>query len=198
MAPETIALASVVTSGAVSTAAIVFSWLSGWRGRLHDRAVRREDRRQERVQEAYEALIGYVEKRIRIAAGIRPFMPPEDEPAPVTEQEVERAQTLVDLHASPEVDRLIDEFGKMLLRIRNVDLDLRANEWTAERRDEGWDPAPDGFADSGEATRYVSEYGIAELRDIKDRLRQQMRTELNPGTKVPVLDPSKDLGQQPR
>ena len=196
--PETIALASVISTGAVGVAAIVFGWLGGWRGRVHDRAVRREDRQQERLQDVYEALIGYVEKRIRITAQIRPLMTVKGESPPpaVTDQEVERAQTLVDLHASPEVNRLIDEFGKTLLRIRNVDLDLRANERTAERRDEDWDPAPDGFADSAEATRYVAEYGINELRQIKDRLRQQMRTELNPGTKVPELDPSKAVDTQ--
>jgi hypothetical protein len=139
---ETIALASVISSGAVGVAAVIGSVVGGWRDRVNTRNVQREDRRQERLQQAYEALIAYVEKRIRIAARLRPLLSyPNDPPPPtITDEEIERAQALVDIHASPEVDRLICEFSGKLREIENAEFALRMNDDRIKTRGQDLDP----------------------------------------------------------
>jgi hypothetical protein len=181
--PETIALPSVISSGAVGVAAILGSLLGGWRDRAGSRNLQREERRQERLKNAYEALIGYIEKRIRIAARIRPIITYENEPPlpPIRDEEVDRAQALVDIHASPEVNQLVEEFSEKFRNIENAEFALRANDKSVKTRGQDLDAKAYGFPDWVEPGVFVSLDGIKQLRDIKDRLRQQMRQELNPG-----------------
>jgi hypothetical protein len=182
---ETVALVSVIASGAVGLVAVGGSLLSGWRDRMATRDAQREDRRQERVEDAYQALIAYVEKRIRIAAAIRPLLTyPNQPPAPsVDDEEVQTAQALVDLHASPEVDAMMNEFADTLRKIDDAETALKMNEDAGRKQGSDRDPNDFGWPTWAEAYKFVSRDGIDQLRAIKNRMREQMRRELNPGTK---------------
>ena len=133
---ETITLVSVIATGVVGVGAVASSVLIGWRDRVHTRSVRREDRRQERVEETYEVLVACLDKRIRISARIRPMMTYTNDPPPptLTDEENERVHALVDLHASPEVDRLVKEFSETLRKIYKTEVLLRMNDDAAQKR----------------------------------------------------------------
>jgi len=133
---ETITLVSVIATGVVGVGAVASSVLIGWRDRVHTRSVRREDRRQERVEETYEVLVACLDKRIRISARIRPMMTYTNDPPPPTQtdEENERVHALVDRHASPEVDRLVKEFSETLRKIYKTEVLLRMNDDAAQKR----------------------------------------------------------------
>ena len=102
MTAESVALASIIVSGVVGVAGVAAGLLAAWLDRVHNRNVQREVRQQERAEETYELLISYVDKRIRVAARLRPPVSHDHDPPPptVTEEEGERVHALVDLHAS--------------------------------------------------------------------------------------------------
>ena len=92
-------------------------------------------------------------------------------------------QALTDLHVSPEVDRLMEEFSKTLRKIHETERLLRTNEEAAQKRSAQLKPTDFGWPDWVEPHMFVTHQGIVELTSIKDRLQAQMRRELNPGKK---------------
>jgi len=126
--PTTVALVSVISSGAVGTAGVLVAGLGGWRQRVHDRTMKQEDRRQERLEETYLALVSFVERRIRQVDAIRPIVEPHPKPPEITAEEIQRVYSLVKLHASTEVSKLLDEFNDVGTNVHTADFAMRMLE----------------------------------------------------------------------
>jgi hypothetical protein len=176
---QQIALASVISSGAVAMAAVIGSVVTGHL----DRRARRKDaqisREQPRLERTYLELATYVHRRRLEAEAIRPFMTTvgQHDPTPVTPDEIDRVRSLVMSIASDEVRDIIDEFGAALGTISDADATLSGMERESAKTGREVDSQAWGGTKRDYDKRLKD--AKATLRDIDDRrLREQTRREL--------------------
>jgi hypothetical protein len=92
----------------------------------------------------------------------RPQTPPRHGPPWAADpgEEIDRVQALTDLHVSPEVDRLMEEFSKTLRKIHEMERLLRMNEEAAQERSAQLKPTDFGWPDWVEPHMFVTHQGI--------------------------------------
>jgi hypothetical protein len=176
---QQIALASVISAGAVALAAVI---ATAWTAHLDRVATRKEaqtSRRQDRLERTYIELATYVHHKRMQAEAVRPFMTFKDQPEvePVTQAEVDRARSLAMTIASPEVRAIIDEFSAALGEITDANATLLGMERAAAQT--GRDVDPEVWGSTGPEQDRRIEAAKQVVRDIDDRrLHEQTRREL--------------------
>ena len=169
---------SVVLAG-IGLSSLAASLWSGRRDRLHDRAVRWEQRRQERLEDAYVTILEYVNNRIASeAAKSRPLGTPPTELVPPVPSEIAHARALAAAHASEPVRQLLDAFFAELTKIKDGELELHAIDQTRDSGQPGTATEAEHYADLLHCTHGGA---IPTLRAIEERLHEQVRRELLDG-----------------
>lgn len=124
MSPNSIALASVIVTGATAIVAVGVTGLSGWRDRAHQKAMADTERKQARLAEAYVALLDHVAKVSYWAQKLRPVVdtnPPQPLP-PVPDFDASAAvMARVDAYGSDRVTELTHEWDAAVKAIMRAD-----------------------------------------------------------------------------
>jgi hypothetical protein len=133
---QTPVIVASIVAGSVSALSVLTVAVNGWRERTHDRAVRREERQQERLERTYTGLIEYTGEQIeRLATACALVNSPRTWP-PVDEVEVLRIRAMVMLHGSAEVRRLLQEFLDVVQELRVAAARLPTLDAAQSRMDE--------------------------------------------------------------
>jgi hypothetical protein len=176
---NTAVLWSVIISGVLAVVGLgglaVAIW-TGRRDRIHDRTVRWEQRRQERLEVAYVTILEYINNRIESEAAKWPTLgaSPTDLPPP-DHSEIGRARALAAAHASEPVRRLLDEFFAAFRKIRENDLERRALDKAGDPARTATEAEIEHYA---ELLNYSQGGAVPILRAIEERLHDQVRHEL--------------------
>jgi len=174
---QKIALASVISGGVVGLAGLVVAALAGRLDRVSSRKMVREERHQQRLADAYVALLEVAEKIGNWAALVRPAldsMPPRD-PPPLPDVDIQiRVTALVNAYGSDDVKTRLKEWRDTVSAIRNADLKIARRLEYAQRGDATgpiadylgpWNALEDTLRPAEtEARRLITEQVAAELR----------------------------------
>jgi hypothetical protein len=87
----------------------------------HEQVMAREARQQDRLERTYTELGIYLSRRADWARSVHPFLGPVPTPDPMTPGERWRIETIVTNHGSPEVRRLLGQWGEIARKIENAD-----------------------------------------------------------------------------
>jgi hypothetical protein len=185
---------AVVSSNAIAVVSVVFSGLVGlggltvavWgarRDRHHDRTVRWEQRRQERLERAYVAVLEYVDKRIESEAAKNPTLRGAAPELPAVDpNEITRARALAAAHAGAEVRALLDEFFAALKEIERAKAERAAIDPARDRGSPATEARTTRYAELGAFTEGGG--GVDKLRSIEERLHDQVRIDFD-GQRAP-------------
>src|SRR5262245_50739995 len=106
MNADAIALASVISSGAVGLTGVIVAAISGWRDRRHSGEEAETERQQRRLAEAYVDLLQTAERTGQWVSAIHPVIdtvPPQPVPGPPDVTEQARSWALLGAFASEQV-----------------------------------------------------------------------------------------------
>ncbi len=135
----------------------------------HEQAMAAETRRQERLEEAYIELLGYLSRQWAWARSVRPFWGQFSAPEPLPQEERWRIEALVTAYGSQEVARLLEEWGKRAAAIEAADATIRDAE----------SPNPSQQADDEARQTLKAMAGHKDAMQKADRaIRDQVRREL--------------------
>jgi hypothetical protein len=139
----------------------------------HEQAMAVEARRQERLEQAYLELLTYLSHFVDWVRSIRPIWGPIPTPDPVPDEERRRIEALVTAYGSPEVLRLLREWGECAAKVDRVNDMLR-------RRDKSRDPGQDFDDEAHKEDLALPGYKQAML-DADKAIRDQVQRELAGG-----------------
>jgi hypothetical protein len=117
---------SAVT-GVVALAGILATWRTGQQARTHDVRLAREERRQDRLANAYVELLTMAERVGQWASMVRPFIdttPPQPVPPLPDLMEQARAEALIQAYGSPAVQELAASWRDAVRAIIRADRTL--------------------------------------------------------------------------
>lgn len=109
MALDVVALASVITTGVVGLAGLGATVWTSKRAREHAEKLATGQRQQERLQDAYLALLQAMRRSGLWAQNVKPTLdtdPPRPVPDPADDDDWSRVLALLDAYGSPEVREL--------------------------------------------------------------------------------------------
>lgn len=175
-------LRAILTGGGLAAlGGVVSAWITNWLGGRrdrrrydHERAMALETRRQERLEQAYIELLGYLSHYAEWMSSPQRLLgqqvaPPD--PPPLEERK--RVMVLLEAYGSQEVRRLLREWRSCAAKLENADDDLPTVDLhdEADTEDEAW--APD-------MNKIRSAHRKATLKAdqaIRDRIRQELAGE---------------------
>jgi hypothetical protein len=169
----------LVAAGAVVGAvagALLTNWLGARRDRRtheHEQVMAREARRQERLEQAYLELLRYLSHYLDWARSVRPIVGPVPVPDPLPREERWRIEALVTAYGSPEVLRLLREWGERAAKIEDVDATLRLLEQSRN-------PSPESDREAMQENRALPGYKQAMFdadKAIRDRVQRELAGE---------------------
>jgi hypothetical protein len=180
-----IAWLALVGGAALATAGgIVTGWQTNRLGMKrdkqeheHQRQLARDALAQERLDRTYTELGIFLARRWAWARSVHPFMGTVPPPDPIPDEELWRIETLVKNYGSPEVQELLDEWGKVVQKIENADAIIRLTDTSRAPSDELDQEAMQ------EKKAIEMEYR-PEMIKVADAIRRQMNDELAGQTQV--------------
>lgn len=161
----------------VVLAALAANWLGDKRDQRkykHERDMAAEARRQERLEQAYIELLGYLSRHLDWAKSVRPLWGQPPIPEPLPSEERRRIETLVTAYGSEEVGRLLREWGERAAKIENADATIRMVEKSVRPSQQMEDQAR-------EEHLAISSYKDAMFKAdeaIRDRVRRELTDEV--------------------
>jgi hypothetical protein len=145
--------------------------------RAHERQMARDAADQERLERTYMDLGTYLSRHADWEKSVQPMLGSPAPPDPMTPAERWRIETLVTLHASPEVKRLLAEWRKHASTIDNADITIRTAEGSRDYESSLHEEAHrEGLAMPGYRTA---------MHDADRAIRDQMYSELHEHTALP-------------
>jgi len=163
-----------VVGGLVS--GMLTNWLGAKRDQRtheHEQVMAREARRQERLEQTYIELLTYLSHHLDWAKSIRPIWGPIPTPDPLPPEERWRIEALVTAHGSPEVLRLLREWGECAAKIDNADATMRL-------LDKSRNPSQQFDDDAMREHRAIPEYKQAMFeadKAIRDKVQRELAGE---------------------
>jgi hypothetical protein len=179
---------ALIGGAALATASgIVTGWQANRLGMKRDKQEHEHQQRmarnalaQERLDRTYTELGIFLARRWAWARSVHPFMGAVATPDPIPDAELWRIETLVKNHGSPEVQELLDEWGKVVQKIENADAIIRLTDTSRAPSDELAQEAMQ------EKKAIEMEYR-PEMLTAADAIRHQMNADLAGQTKVSGL-----------
>jgi hypothetical protein len=172
-----------LVAAGTALSALVNNWLGSRRderARAHERQVAQEALGQERRDRAYTELGVYLSRQADWARSVRPFLGPVPAPPPLSPEEHWRVETLVMIHGSPEVRRLLEQWGQEARKIEYADATVTAADKAAGA-------APE-LEEQARQERLAIEGYKKAMYERADAIRDQMWAELvgrvEPGTSL--------------
>jgi hypothetical protein len=156
---------------------LVTNWLGDKRDRRkyeHERAMALEARRQERLEQSYIELLGFLSHYAEwMGSPMRLLGQRVPLPGPPPREELNRVMVLLEAYGSQEVRRLLGEWRSCAEKLQSVDagLPLIPLDDEADAEEEVWERDPKVIAAQWEAT-------LKADRAIRDRIRQELAGEV--------------------
>jgi hypothetical protein len=141
----------------------------------HERAMALEARRQERLEQAYIELLGFLSHYAEWMSSPRRLLGQQVAlPDPLPREELNRIMVLLEAHGSQEVRRLLSEWRSCAAKLENVDagLPLVQLDDEADAEEEAW------ARDSGKVIAAQREATLKADKAIRDRIRQELAGEV--------------------
>jgi hypothetical protein len=170
---------AILTGGGLAALGGVLSaWVTNWLGKKrderkyeHERTMALEARHQERLEQAYIELLGYLSHYADWVKSVQRLRgKPPAAPDPPPREELNRVEVLVEAHGSPEVRRLLREWREHAVKLQYADEGLPLIELD-DADDEEWAP------DMGKVTAAARDATLKASEAIRDRIRQELAGE---------------------
>jgi hypothetical protein len=170
-------LVAVLTGGGIAAVGgLVTGWLNNWMGSKRDerayareRQAAREALGQKRLDLAYTELGIYLSHEAAWARSVHPFIGPVPTPDPMPDEEQWRIETLVTNHGSPEVRRLLDQWGEQRMKIQEADIVITMARGSRD---------PGSLGEKADQEHQALEDYRRALHEAATAIRDQMRKEL--------------------
>jgi hypothetical protein len=181
---------SLLTGGGLAAVGgAVAAWITNWlgskrdeRAHAHERQMAQDALVQERLERTYTELGIYLARYADWARSIRPLWGPIPAPPPMPPEERWRIQTLVMNHGSPEVRRLLEQWGEQGKKIEDADATI-----TSADSARGAEPE---LEEKARQERHALDGYKKVMQETADAIHEQMRAELEdrtePGTSLAV------------
>lgn len=169
---------AILTGGGLTIVGGVLSgWLTNWLGDKrdqrkyeHERAMAGDARRQDRLEQAYIDLLGYLAHHAEWARSVRPFIGAPPAPDPLPPIDVKRVGALVEAYGSHEVRGLMREWRERAGRIADADATIRLLEKSKN---------PSQELENEARRMHLAIGGYREaMFDAAEAIREQVRREL--------------------
>jgi len=173
---------AILTGGGLAVlGGLLSGWVSNWLGDkrdqrkyAHEQAMAAEARRQERLEQAYIELLGYLSHHAEWAVSVRPFFETIEAPDPLPRAEVRRVAALVEAYGSPEVRRLLSDWREHAEKLAEADAIIGVVERSRQ-------PGQELDAEARDEQKAIPAYREAMLQAeeaIQDRVRQELADEV--------------------
>lgn len=133
---QQIALASVISGGAVAFVGVVVTGIGGWRDRRHSKEMAATDRKQLRLADAYVSLLDYANKVGYWAQNVRPVIdtdPPQPPPATPDFEVYSAVMARVDAYGSAAVQEKLAAWTEAVGAVRRADRLIGLRQDAAQR-----------------------------------------------------------------
>jgi hypothetical protein len=162
----------LIAAGTVASG-LLANWLGAKRDKrryVHEQAMAREARVQERLERAYITLGEYLSRFEDWARSVHPFLGPVPAPDLLLPAERWHIEALVTSFGSEEVQGLLDRWAECARQIENADVTIRM-------ADTARNPSPEFDQEALRERRALEDYRKA-MRDAADAIRSQVKREL--------------------
>jgi hypothetical protein len=189
--PDTIV--AIVAGAVVSITVATLAAASQWRDRKHRTDLAREDRAQERLKSAYEALLPTLHNYRAQVAAVEPpieISPKADPPKLPDLDEVMRQFASAELFGSSALRTSLDQLGPDIMKLRFAIGDLdRARKWAESAAPFG--SAGNEVKDASDRVAAAKQVVLDLLAEIEAQMRKDLRVERpSGGTPPPPMSPA--------
>jgi hypothetical protein len=171
-------LAILTGGGLVALGGVLSAWVTNWLGKRrdqsryeHERTMALETRRQERLEQAYIELLGYLSHYAEWMSSPRRLLGQQVAlPDPLPHEESNRVMVLLEAHGSHEIRRLLREWRSCAANLEQTDAGTPLDD--EEDAEEAW------ARDPGKVIAGQRKAMLEADKAIRDRIRQELAGEV--------------------